>query len=588
MQASIRKHARFRTSVTDRGWRKPPPITRALQLSGMVLLGMLHGAALAAVPGAGDILRETEQRPPSTPTPAPSIQLDAPPRPALKAAPGMRITVKSFRITGTTVFSEAELLPLLRDHVGRELAFADLEQAAGLITGHYRDRGYFLAQAYLPEQRIQDGVIEITVLEGRLGQIRINRAPGVRLGESQARGFIEGSAMPGAVLEQGRAERGLLLLSDLPGVSVTGELAPGEQVGTTDLNVQVQERPLFTGNLSLNNYGSRFTGEYRLGAGLNISDPLGLGDLLSLRGLITDGRGLQNIAASYLLPLGRQGTRVGVSYSDLRYELGKDFAALDADGAAQVAGLSLQHPFIRGRSFNLYGQLAWEQKRLEDRQGATAFVNQRRIDTLAMGLSLDGRDALLGGGLNFAGLSWVSGDLDLRTAAIAAADATAGGRGARGGFQKVVYSVSRTQAVRGPLTAYLAVHGQTASKNLDSAEKFSLGGPYGVRAYPAAEASGDAGYVLNAELRWALRAGSGSLTLIGFYDYGHSRINRNPTPADVNNTTHRAGYGVGLDWLRPGTLSLRTSVAWRDTGPSTADPGGDRNARILVQAVTYF
>jgi len=559
-------------------------------LRGAAFAGVLFCTPVfAQVPGAGDALRETEQRPGAPARPAPDIQLEAPPRPGLKADPALRVQVKAFRITGTTVFAEAELQPLVKDLTGKELDFAGLNQAVLRITTHYRERGYFLAQAYLPQQRIQDGVVEIAVIEGRLGAVRIQRAPGARLAEGVAQGLIEGSAAPGAVLQQRGAERGLLLLSDLPGVAISSTLSPGEVMGTTDLTVEVRERPLFTGAVGFDNYGSRFTGEHRLGASVNVSDPLGLGDVLSLRGLITEDHGLHNLGASYLLPVGRQGTRIGVGYSDLRYKLGENFAALLASGSAQVANVNVQHPFIRSRGFNLYGQLAWDHKRLEDRQVATAFVNTRRLDNLTATLSLDGRDGLLGGGLNFAALGLVAGDLDLQTAAVAAADGAVGGRGTQGGFNKFTYSLSRAQAVTGPWSVYVRLTGQTASKNLDSAEKFSLGGPSGVRAYPIAETSADEGHVMNAELRWNLPAGSlGNFMLIGFYDYGQARINRNPTAADVNNETHRAGYGVGLDWFRAGRFSLRTSLAWRDTGTSTADPAGDRNPRLFVQASGFF
>ena len=85
--------------------------------------------------------------------------VEQPVRPALKAPESARFPVKGFRISGAAAFTEAELLPLLKDFVGKELSLADLLRAADTITRYYRDRGYFVARAYIPAQDIQDGVV---------------------------------------------------------------------------------------------------------------------------------------------------------------------------------------------------------------------------------------------------------------------------------------------------------------------------------------------------------------------------------------------------------------------------------------------
>ena len=172
---------------------------------GAVLLASGVAAQTPPVPGAGDILREQQLKPPSAPTTAPGLQLEAPPRPALKSLPGLRLRVNGFRISGNTLIPDQELLPLLKSYVDRELDLAQLEQAAQAVTLYYRGKGFFLAQAYLPEQTVKGGVVEIAVLEGRLGEIRINRAPGVRVQESLARGIIERSTPPG-VAQAGTAK----------------------------------------------------------------------------------------------------------------------------------------------------------------------------------------------------------------------------------------------------------------------------------------------------------------------------------------------------------------------------------------------
>jgi hemolysin activation/secretion protein len=151
-----------------------------------------------------------------------------------------------------------------------------------------------------------------------------------------------------------------------------------------------------------------------------------------------------------------------------------------------------------------------------------------------------------------------------------------------GGFAKWSASFQRLQRLTDTLSLSLAYAGQWAGKNLDSSEKLSLGGAYGVRAYPQGEASGDEGRLLTAELRWRV---SDAWQAQAFYDDGRVRINRDPWAAG-NNTRHLAGYGLGAAWAGSG-FTLRAFAAWKaGTGEPTSDT--DRSPRVWVQAARYF
>ena len=64
--------------------------------------------------------------------------------------------------------------------------------------------------------------------------------------------------------------------------------------------------------------------------------------------------------------------------------------------------------------------------------------------------------------------------------------------------------IERLQALPAGFSLNLQWRGQWTNNNLDSSEKFSLGGPYGVRAYATAEAMGDRGWLGSVELRYAV------------------------------------------------------------------------------------
>ena len=132
----------------------------------------------------------------------------------------------------------------------------------------------------------------------------------------------------------------------------------------------------------------------------------------------------------------------------------------------------------------------------------------------------------------------------------------------------------------------VSVNGQQANKNLDSSEKFSLGGVNGVRAYPQGEATGDEGYKATIELRRTLTTNlQGTL----FYDYGSIRVNKNPFgPAAPNNRSLAgAGFGVIADLA---AVQLRASVAWRTKGgaPTSIPASAERRPTLWLQASVPF
>ena len=137
----------------------------------------------------------------------------------------------------------------------------------------------------------------------------------------------------------------------------------------------------------------------------------------------------------------------------------------------------------------------------------------------------------------------------------------------------------------------LALFGQQASKNLASAEKISLGGPNGVRAYPVGEALGDSGNLVQVEYRYlwpGVKVWDGELNVSAHYDWGQVRVNENPPAIATQNKRSISGYGVGVSLGAEGGFIVRASVSWRaDDEVPTADPR-ERDPRAWIQAVKWF
>jgi hemolysin activation/secretion protein len=490
--------------------------------------------------------------------------------------------VNALTITGARLYTDTDLLAVAGFVPGSTLTLGELRGLARKITEHYRNNGYFVAQAYLPAQDVRNGNITIAVIEGEYGKVQVRNQ--THLSDDLIASQLEG-INPGDTVAIAPLENRLLLLSDIPGVNVSSTLTPGASVGASDLIVDVLPGQRVTGSIDADNGGNRYTGEYRLGATVNLNNLAGRGDVASLR-VLTSGSGLNYMRGSYQMMFGK--ATAGVAYSWLGYELGKEFASLDAHGSARVASIYGSYPLIRSRNTNLYGLLGFDHKTFEDRVDAFNSVTDKKVQVLMATLRGDLRDSLGGGGFNSYGVTAYAGNVDIDTASVRNFDALTAK--SNGHYTKLGFSAMRVQRVTNTVSLYAGIRGQLAQDNLDVSEKMELGGMNGVRAYPTGEAYADQGYLATVEARWLLPRVSeqmlGQMQLVGFIDTGRVTTNRNPWTTGDNHRT-LSGAGVGLNWLATNNFVIRTSYA-RKLGGGTATSAPDKSGRFWVQAVKYF
>ena len=571
-------------------------------LCAFALLAVSATSALAQQarpPDAGTIIQENRQQ--IVPRPVQSTDLPptrAPePRPAL-GAPGLKVVVKGFHITGNTIYPEDVLLQQVTEFVGKEQTIDGLNDAATKVRAYYRERGYFLVQAYLPQQEIKGGVVEIAVIEARIGKVAVDVKEGTRFSEDIVRGIVQKHLAEGDIITEVGLETPLLLLNDLPNASVTSEIKPSQTVGSADLTIRISDDApsLVSGSVDFDNYGNRFTGQNRLGVTFNLSNPLALGDQMSYRGFKTDQSMLFQ-RFSYLVPVGYWGTRVGFSYTSFDYQLAEEFASTLSHGSGVVYSIYGFHPIIRTRGGNLIAQVAWQDMRLDDRIDTAPSIIDHRITSTRYGFVGDFRDGILGGGLNSFTLNFVDGRVNINQASALSADMSATGLQTNGSFHKQTLEFRRLQKITDNSNILFAFQGQLASKNLVSAEKFSLGGPSGVRAYPTGEALGDTGYLFQLEYRYIIpgvKVAQGDLSVNGFYDQGWVQINQVSPPLTGNtvndqNNRNISGYGLGLNLGRDSDFLIRAMVAWRaEPNDRPQSDTAVRAPRGWLQAIKWF
>lgn len=536
-------------------------------------------------PDAGETLEGLKRPEPNWPTTKDApVKVEEPPRPPHRDESGQKIAVKGFRVTGQTMFPEATLLALVADGAGKELTLGEIETLASKITAYLKEHGYIMARAYVPAQRIEGGSVELAVIPGRYDKIILRKK--ARVDDRVVRLQL-GVVQSGAIIEKKALERAIWLVGDLSGVEAKATLEPGTKPGTTNLILDILPKGrAFSGHIGYDNYGNRFTGKNELAAAATFVNPWHQGDQLSLYGIST-GSGVTSGSLSYQLPALAPGSKMDFNYSRMKYQLGDDYADLDAGGTADTVGVTFTQNIIRSRRSNLYWQIGYQRKALEDKIGTN--ITNKSNNTIVLGLNGNALDEIAGGGISTWSLTYSAGTLTIHSPTAEETDAQTANTAGR--FGKFNLNLMRQQRFNDRLALLFSLSGQWAGKNLDSSEKMSLGGAYGVRAYPKGEASGDDGWLASAEFFWLVPTNfskSGVLKLSAFVDAGGVAVNHSPwTGSGAVNARTLFGTGIGLNWIDPGNFAVRVNYAWK-LGTESAVSDTDTNGRLWLQVTKYF
>lgn len=536
------------------------------------------------LPNSGTLLNQTQPRETRPAPPGGAGALPAVPREnAGPAQPGgTQFVLKGITLKGNDTIASDELLAPVQGKIGSEVNFADLQAIAAQITQIYRARGYVLAQVVIPPQDVSSGYVTMSVLEGRVGHVRLNVAAGTPIKESLLRARVEQIPV-GAPLQQQVLERTMLLLSDLPGITVTSAIEAGSEPGTVDLTISVAPAKRWTFAVDLDNYGASTSGTWRLGALARLNSPFGIGDNLDLRILGAERLDTAYGRVGYEAPVNAYGTRVGVAVARLNYTLGKEYSSLDATGDATVVDFTVTHPLLRTRNQNLLARANFEYRDLSDNIGIVDDHDRRSMVEGSVGLTYESRDAFFGGGFNSADIELLIGSLHFKDAANYAIDQSPLGRNTAGNEVRATFFANRLNAVTEKVSLFVGFSGQWAGTTLDNSSRFLLGGPHAVRAYSPSEGLVDEGFVATAELRYAVNS---KITAFTFFDFGTGWYNANPRPDQGPNNITRSGAGIGAYLALPYGFSWQGTVAWRTTSPDTT--GNDKLPTFYMQLSKTF
>ena len=386
----------------------------------------------------------------------------------------------------------------------------------------------------------------------------------------------------GKVIKRQDLERQIKLLNRLNGVTTRSSISAGSTTGSSNVNIDAIPTKTLSGYVGLDNYGNEYTGEVRLNAGVMANNLLGLGDQLSFEGT-SAGKRFNYGKLAYELTLNGAGTKAGVSYSRLEYELGKALKVLDAEGSADQATVWLSHPLVLNNQTEVVVTTSYDHKRIKDDVGLAKTYRHRNVDTGRIRLDAFRFDDVGGGGLNQFGIAAAVGRVDFINDKARALDEQTNRN--QGTFKLFSANIARLQNLgKHGTQLYASLQGQYSPDNLE-ADGFSAGGPYTVSGYKSSVLGGSSGYYVITELRQNL-LNSNKNQLLGkvYVDTAQAQFVADKWKGfSGSNKARINSVGLGLDWQNSNLWQAQARIGFPfGHQPSTVDDRNDVQAWLNV------
>lgn len=516
---------------------------------------------------------------------------------------GPRVRVSRFQLEGAMDRPDvgirvAELQAMLRTQEAAQppngYTVNQLGEVADLLTRYYREHGLILAQAYVPAQQVNGGVVRLAVMEGTLGAVGVE-GNAMYTSNAISEPF---SRLRGQPVVESEIEAALLTLQEFPGLTVFGTFRAGSVLGETELLVQVRDEDRVSFTPMGDNYGTDSTGQMRAAIQFAVNNPFNANDRISGYALQTfdpkngvyGGLDYEKRSRSGRSALGFGAARNTFDVTDATTGF-----ALDLSGEVEQANLMFRNYFSRGRFFRSSGTIDLAYRDAITNQPGDDPEDELNVFSYTFDFFGVGRARR---SINIGSFRAVYGDNQslnpsrILDGGIPVTDEFAS-------YSKFEVNFQRLQRMSQRHSLLFRMDGQYTSDPLVALEQYALGGPANVRAYPVAEGLVDSGgsatleYIINApgfadKTAGTNRNGIGRnwgeiFQLSFFYDYAEGHINE-PLPLQDPNVRLK-GYGIGMQFSQSDSFFIRLDFAKPEGGPGARN--GDRTQMYFSFSYTF-
>lgn len=410
----------------------------------------------------------------------------------------VKFVLNDIKIDGSEVLTKEEISGITSPYSGQEVTLQNLYDIVNALNDLYQQKGYLTCRAYLPPQTIKNGVVEIKIIEGKTGNVHIAG------NETTREDYIAGriGLERGSISNINDLNDDLLLFNATNDVQLRITMHAGEEPGTTDYVIAAYEPQKNYINVYVDNAGSESSGEWREGLFWTDRSLTGRRDMLTMSGMRSDGT--KSFSAMYSVPVGRSGTKLGLSYSTNSVHITDgELEDLDIKGHSNAYGVSLIQPLV-------------------------VTENLRTEATLDYGYQNSQTD--------FLGIHWVDDTVKSYTAGFSMTNYGASSliyqkhnfrigdseniANEEDNFTKYFFNGFWQKAYQGGQMLSARLDAQWSGDDyLTSAEQFYIGGMYSVRGYEESYLGGDSGYSASIEYSVPLDKAR-TTSAYCFFDYG--------------------------------------------------------------------
>lgn len=478
---------------------------------------------------------------------------------------GPTFFVKEVRFEGNTLFQTPALKKFSQPIENQTVSFDELKKVSQMVTNFYRGKGYTTSRAYIPPQKIKDGIANIKIIEAKVGKVFVegNKHYGKNIYQNAIR-FRQSD-----IFYYPDLEASLYYLNRKQDLKAKAYLIEGEKPMTSDIVLKAEDtRPLHA-YYDFSNHGTSLT--YRARHGVHVDDAnfLGSGDTLNSSWSLAEEAAFAATAVQYIHPVDQWDTTFEMDFSFVKSLLMKHLKSAEVKGKSVSFTPSVTHAFIKTPSLLVEGNAALEIKDsmsiIDDNK-----TNFDRMRVLKFGPRVTVQDGS-GRTIIVPDVHWGIPRFlgSSREADIDASRLNSGG-------EFIYYTATLARIQRLPESTFLVAKatGQWSSDNLTSVEQFRLGGYSTVRGYPESDSSGDRGYVFSAELSvpppfipdgWqepiTKKKWREALRFVGFFEGGKTFIRQRATEDAVKGKV-LIGTGFGIRVDLDNTFSLQCDLGF--------------------------
>jgi len=441
----------------------------------------------------------------------------------------------------------------------------------------YRHDGYIFSKAVVPTQQVDKGIIRIDIIEGFVGKVNVQ---GDVSGPRKLLSSYRKKLLNSKPLLAKDLERYLLLVDDLPGLSVKSVLTPSEvQLGATDLTLILTSKK-YDREMGVGNRDSSFNEPIQVSSIANVNSTLGLYERIGFQGIVTKHTDeLRFFNGFYGIPSSSEGTKVYFSVPGSKPQSGADLRQYKANGTNTAFTLKATHPFIRSKSENLYANLSFTHRNSATQiLGVTDSGGKLLIANL--GLSYDFVDTYHG--VNLLNIDWSqglgSGESGFQNLSNSAS---------RSGFTKFSGKALRLQSLAPSWMLLGAVSWQYALDKLVASEEFGIGGLQFGRGFDFSKVTGDHGIAFKLALQKVFqinKAHIGNIKAYTFFDYGTvwNRLTTSTGSSKQDYSSIGLGFRFNFTDRLSGYLELDKPLN------QEVSPEGNKDSRVFFNVSAHF